>query len=128
MQPVFHFLVGLVWGIRDLLAIAAGAWLIVFTLWDGWPEGQLTGTNAIITGVVLVAAGSLAVGAWLGSLAFGRGKPTAAETPGRGTAMADALVTSPPAEPAPTEPEPPSPSEPGPQSLQSPAETPGERG
>ena len=41
--------------LQTLLMIAAGAWLIVFSLWGGWPEGQLTGQNGIIAGAVLVS-------------------------------------------------------------------------
>ena len=52
--------------LQTLLMIAAGAWLIVFSLWDGWPEGQLTEQNGIIAGAVLAGVGVFALGAVVG--------------------------------------------------------------
>ncbi len=80
-----RWLLGLT-SLLNLLALSAGLWLIVFALWDGWPEGQLIGLNATIGGIVLGGAGALVVGMWVGWVAGRRSasggpRPVSADHP-----------------------------------------------
>jgi hypothetical protein len=65
-ERVVQWLADLLLALRDFVLIATGAWLLVFELWDGWPEGQLTDINAIIVGLILIVTGSIAAGAAAG--------------------------------------------------------------